>query len=333
MAKIGVIGAGAWGTALAQTIAGEEEREVLLWAREPAVVESVNTLHENTLFLPRIKLNKAITAVNSLSGIVDCDVLLIVTPAQHVRETLVALKGELAKGVPAVLCAKGIEMKTGLLLSQVADEEAPTATLGVLTGPTFANEIAAGLPSAVTIAARDKDIAERIRDIVSSRYLRCYISDDLLGAQIGGAVKNVIAIAAGIVAGKKLGDSARAALITRGLTEMGRLASAMGAKRETLMGMCGVGDLVLTASSMQSRNYSLGVQLGEGRILSDILRERQSVTEGVYTAAAIKTLSQKNAVDMPICDAVNRFLNEGAVLGDIIEGMMDRPLKPRAETH
>ncbi len=333
MTKIGVIGAGAWGTALAQAIAAEGDREVLIWARESDVVEAINARHENAVFLPGIRLDPAIRAVDSLTGTMGCDLLLVVTPAQYVRPTLEGLKGELARGVPAVICAKGIEMKTGLLLSQVADEEVPNATLGVLTGPTFAGEIARGLPSAVTIAARDKESAERIRDMVACKSLRPYVSDDLLGAQIGGAVKNVIAIAAGIVAGRKLGDSARAALITRGLTEMGRLASAMGAKRETLMGMCGVGDLVLTASSMQSRNYSLGVKLGEGRTLEDILGERKSVTEGVYTAAALKTMAKKHAVDMPICEGVNMFLNESAALGDIIEGMMDRPLKPRAETH
>ena len=224
-------------------------------------------------------------------------------------------------------------MNTGLLLSQVADEEAPNAVLGVLTGPTFAAEIASGLPSAVTIAARDKETAERLRGLVAAKTLRPYLTDDLLGAQIGGAVKNVIAIASGIVGGRKLGDSARAALITRGLAEMGRLASAMGAKRETLMGLCGVGDLVLTCSSMQSRNYSLGVQLGQGRALAEVLGERSSVTEGVYTAAALKTMAKKHAVDMPICEGVNVFLNEGGGIDEVIESILDRPLKPRAETH
>ena len=317
------LGAGRW--------AGDD-REVVLWAREADVVASINAQHENALFLKGVKLHPAIRAVDSLSATAGADALLIVTPAQHVRSTLQGLKGEIAAGTPVVLCAKGVEMKTGLLLSQVADEETPNATLAVLTGPTFASEIAVGLPSAVTIAAKTKDIATRIRDLVGSRTLRPYINDDLLGAQIGGAVKNVIAIASGIVAGRKMGDSARAALITRGLTEMGRLASAMGAQRETLMGMCGVGDLVLTCSSMQSRNYSLGVQMGQGRNLADILAERNSVTEGVTTAQALKTMAKKQAVDMPICEGVNLFLNEGAALDDVIGGMMDRSLKPRAET-
>jgi glycerol-3-phosphate dehydrogenase (NAD(P)+) len=326
MAKIGIIGAGAWGTALAQTMANEE-RPILLWAREREVVESVNARHENALFLPGIKLHRSIAATDSLSATSGCDLLLIVTPAQHVRATLIGLKGEIAQGLPVVICAKGIEMKTGLLLSQVADEETPNATLAVLTGPTFASEIARGLPSAVTIAAKDKETAERIRDAVASKTLRPYATDDLLGAQIGGAVKNVIAIAAGIISGKKLGDSARAALITRGLAEMGRLASAMGAKRETLMGMCGVGDMVLTCSSMQSRNYSLGAQLGEGRPLKEILSERNSVTEGVHTAEALGTMAKKHAVEMPICDGVYQCLSESADIAAVIEALLDRPLK------
>ncbi len=330
MTTIAIIGAGAWGTALAQTMA-DGERRIVIWAREPEVVESINAKHENIPFLPGIPLHRSITATGSLSGTGDADLYLIVTPAQHVRATLASLKSQLAGGKPAVICAKGIEMKSGLLLSQVAQEEAPGATIAVLTGPTFASEIAHGLPSAVTVACTDKEAAERIRDSVASRLIRPYATDDILGAEIGGAVKNVIAIAAGIVMGRKLGESARAALITRGLAEMARLAAAMGAKRETLMGMCGVGDLMLTCSSMQSRNYSLGMQLGEGRSLEDILGERKSVTEGVFTAQALSVMAKKQAVDMPICEAVNKCLNEGASLDSVIEGMMDRPLK-RAET-
>lgn len=336
MRKIGVIGAGAWGTALAQTLSGPDasgtDREVILWAREPEVAAAINEQHENTVFLPGVPLHKNIRATDSLSGTAECDTLLIVTPAQYVRSTLVGLKGEIAKGKPVVICAKGIEMNTGHLLSQVADEEVPNATIAILTGPTFASEIARGLPSAVTIAARDKDVAAEIRDALASKTLRPYVTDDLLGTQIGGAVKNVIAIAAGIIIGKKLGESARAALITRGLAEMGRLASAMGAKRETLMGMCGVGDLMLTCSSMQSRNYSLGIQIGEGRSLQDILGERKAVTEGVHTAKALTVMSRKHAVDMPISEAVNNCLNEGMDIDDTIDAMLERPLRARTET-
>lgn len=332
MENIGIIGAGAWGTALAQCLAGGGKR-VMLWAREPEVVQAVNERHENVPFMPGVALDPAIEATDSLSRTVGCDTLLIVTPAQHVRGTLQSLKGEIAEGKPVVICAKGIELETGLLMSQVALEEAPNATVAILTGPTFAAEIVRGKPCAVTIAAKDKDVAQEIRDGLASRHLRPYITDDVIGAQIGGAVKNVIAIACGIVAGRGLGESARAALMTRGLAEMGRLASAMGAKKETLMGMCGVGDLLLTCSSMTSRNYSLGVAIGEGRAVAEIMAERQgkAVTEGVATAAALQTMARRQAVDMPIAEIVHRCVGEGMPVEQCIEEMLDRPLRPEAQ--
>ncbi|MCB9990622.1 MAG: NAD(P)-dependent glycerol-3-phosphate dehydrogenase [Rhodospirillales bacterium] len=329
MQKIGIIGAGAWGTALAQCMAGGG-MDVLIWAREPEVAESINTKHENELFIPGVPLNPAIEATTSMSKTADCDTILIVTPAQHVRSTLESLKGDIAEHKPIVICSKGIEIDTGLLMSQVAKEEVPNATIAILTGPTFAAEIARGMPSAVTIAAKDKDVAQEIREGLASKHLRPYITDDLIGTEIGGAVKNVIAIACGIAVGRGLGESARAALMTRGLAEMGRLASAMGARKETLMGMCGVGDLMLTCSSMQSRNYSLGVELGQGKSLEDIMEARKgkAVTEGVHTAAALKTMARKHAVDMPICEIVHKAVGEGIPIEDCIAELLDRPLRP-----
>ncbi len=327
MAKIGIIGAGAWGTALAQVMT-EAGREVILWAREPEVSESINERHENTMYLPGIVLNPALTATSSLSQVAGCDFLLLVTPAQHVRNTLQALKGEIAAGMPIVICAKGIECETGQLMSQVAHEEVPGATIAILSGPTFATDIAHGQPGAVTISAEDKDVLQEIREGLSCRTLRSYITDDLLGAQIGGAVKNVIAIACGIVMGAELGETARAALMTRGLAEMSRLATAMGAKKETLMGMCGVGDLVLTSTSLQSRNYSFGMELGQGRTVEQILGARNGVTEGIHTARALITLAKGLAVEMPICEAVYKCTAEGLPVQDAVNLLLDRPLKP-----
>ncbi len=329
MQKIGIIGAGSWGTALAQCLANGG-KDVMLWSREPEVVESVNSKHENVIFMPGVPLHESIEATDSMSKTADCDTLLVVTPAQYVRGTLESLKGDIAEGKPVVLCSKGIEIESGLLMSQVAFEEVPNATIAVLTGPTFAAEIVRNKPSAVTIAAHDKDVAQEIREGLSSKYLRPYITDDLIGTQIGGAVKNVVAIACGIVTGRGMGESARAALMTRGLAEMGRLAAAMGAKKETLMGMCGVGDLMLTCTSMQSRNYSLGIQLGEGKALQDIMDERKgkAVTEGVHTAEALKIMAKKHAVDMPIADIVHKCVGEGASIDECIEEMLDRPLRP-----
>ena len=325
MQKIGVIGAGAWGTALAQSMANAG-RDVLLWAREKELVEDINKSHENTMYLKGVRLNEMIKATHNHDDLKSCDMFLVSTPAQHIRKTLEDMHFQLA-GKPFVICAKGIEIETGNLMSEVVHEVIPDAKAGYLSGPTFASEIARGLPCAVTLAMDHKDLGEEIVKCMGSRTLRTYLADDPVGAQIGGAVKNVIAIAAGVISGRKMGESARCALVTRGLAEMGRLAKAMGAKKSTLMGMCGVGDLMLTCSSMQSRNFSLGFQLGEGKTLEEVLGERIAVTEGVYTAKALRVMARNNAVDMPISRAVNDFLNEGVPVDDIIESVLDRPLR------
>lgn len=326
METIGIIGGGAWGTALAQNFANAG-KNVVVWAREEEVVTSINNAHENAMFLSGIKLHANISATGSLSVAAKADVLLIVTPAQHLRATLEAMKTDLTETKPVIICAKGVEINSGLLLSQIAAEAAPQSPLAILTGPTFAAEIARGLPSAVTLAMKDKGAAEKLAAALNTRSLRMYASDDMIGAQIGGAVKNVIAIACGVIEGKKLGDSARAALVTRGLAEIARLGAALGAKKETLMGMCGVGDLILTCSSMQSRNFSLGYALGQGESLESILAKRNSVTEGVTTAKALAVMAKNNAVEMPISDAMNACLSEGASVDAVIEKMLDRPIK------
>lgn len=326
MKKIGVVGGGAWGTALAQCLA-QNGKDVLIWAREGEVVQSINNTHENTMFLAGLKLHSNIRATNTMTDLSQSDAVLIVTPAQHMRTTMAALKSALKETVPLVICAKGVEIETGALLSVIAAESFPKSPIAILTGPTFAAEIGRGLPSAVTLAMKDSEAAKELAGELSSKNLRMYPSDDIIGAQIGGAVKNVIAIACGIIEGKKLGDSARAALVTRGLAEIARLGSALGAKKETLMGMCGVGDLILTCSSMQSRNFSLGVALGQGRKLSDILAERNSVTEGVHTAKAMVVMAKNHAVDMPVCEAVHHCLTQDVDIGQLVEKMLDRPLK------
>jgi len=329
MKTIGIIGGGAWGTALAQVYAAAG-KNVILWAREEDVVSGINTRHENTLFLPGIAISTNIKATSNLADAAKADALLIVTPAQYLRITLDQLKPHLSEETPLVICAKGVEIKTGVLMSQIVTEVMPKSPLAILTGPTFAAEIAKGLPSAMTLAMKEKSSAEKLAESLNTRSLRLYASDDIVGAEVGGAVKNVIAIACGIVEGKQLGNSARAALVTRGLAEIARLASALGAKKETLMGMCGVGDLLLTCSSMQSRNFSLGVALGQGKSLKDILAQRNSVTEGVYTAEALMVMAKSNAVEMPIAEAVYKCLSEGANVDETITRMLDRPVKSEA---
>ncbi len=326
MQTIGIIGGGAWGTALAQNFANAG-KNVVIWAREEELVTAINNTHENTLFLPGVKLHENISATGSLAVAARADALLLVTPAQHLRATLEKLRPDLTDDKPLVICAKGVEINSGLMLSQIASEACPKSPLAILTGPTFAAEIARGLPSAVTLAMKDKDDAEKLAEALNTRSLRMYASDDIIGAQIGGAVKNVIAIACGVIEGKKLGDSARAALVTRGLAEIARLGAALGAKKETLMGMCGVGDLILTCSSMQSRNFSLGYALGQGESLESILSKRNSVTEGVHTAKALATMAKNNAVEMPISEAMNSCLSEGCSVDTMIEKMLDRPVK------
>ncbi len=325
MTNIGVIGAGAWGTALAQSLANSG-RNVTMWAREEDVVQSINSKHENTMYLEGVRLNEMISATADAQDLKDCDVFLISTPAQHVRGTVEAMKDILADK-PFILCAKGIEVESGELLTDVAKQIIPNAKVGVLSGPTFASEIARGLPCAVTVAIEDKEAGQQVVEALGSRTLRTYLTDDIVGAQVGGAVKNVIAIASGVIQGRGMGESARCALITRGLTEMGRLAKALGAERGTLMGMCGVGDLFMTASSMQSRNFSLGFALGEGKSMDSVLAKRIAVTEGVHTAKALRVMAKNNAVDMPISRAVYEFLHEEADIDTVIEKVLNRPLR------
>jgi len=324
MQTIGVIGGGAWGTALAQVFA-KNGRDTTIWAREPEVVKSITTHHQNTIFLPGIELSKNLKATGSLDEIAAKDILVLVSPAQYVRTTLGSLKKDI-NDKPVVICAKGIELNTGLLLSQVAEDVAPRAKIAILTGPTFAGEIARGLPGAVTIACADDELGKQLQNALGSKYFRPYLTDDVIGAQVSGAIKNVIAIACGIIHGRKMGDSARAALVTRGLAEITRLALSMGAKRETMLGLCGIGDLMLTCSSMQSRNFSLGAALGEGKSLEEVLGPRKEVTEGVHTARATLDLAKKFKVEMPITSAVNKCLNEGLPVDKAIEELLSRPV-------
>ena len=323
--KLGIIGGGAWGTALAQ-VASARGRETLLWALESDVVEAVNTRRENPIFLAGVPLNPAIRATSDLAELNSCDAWLVVTPAQHMRSVL-----ECAADCdrPLVLCSKGIEEKSGELLHKVAKQACPNASVAVLSGPTFAHEVAKGLPTAVTLAAGDAALAEQLRDRIKQPTFRIYVSDDLAGAEIGGAVKNVLAIACGVVEGKGLGQNARAALIGRGFAEMTRFGLAFGAKRETLAGLSGLGDLVLTCSSTSSRNYSLGKGIGEGRSAAELLSDRKTVAEGAFTAPVLARLAREKGIDMPIVDAVDALIAGRANVDQVLDALLTRP--PRAE--
>ncbi|MHA1536215.1 MAG: NAD(P)H-dependent glycerol-3-phosphate dehydrogenase [Alphaproteobacteria bacterium] len=327
MRSIAVIGAGAWGTALA-SVAARAGREVRLWAREAEVVAGINADRENAAFLPGVTLDAGIAATGDLGqAAADADAVLLVAPAQHTRSVAGELAHHIGANVPIVLCAKGIEEGSGALMSEIVQREMPGRAMAVLSGPTFAAEVAAGLPTAITLASAERGLGERIVTALGGRHFRPYWSPDIIGAQIGGAVKNVLAIACGIVAGEGLGDNARAALITRGLAEMVRLGVAKGARTETLFGLSGLGDLTLTCNSEQSRNYSLGAALGRGKTLDEILGARRSVAEGVHTAASVTALAAKLDVEMPICAGVNAILHQGAAVEEAIEALLTRPFR------
>lgn len=323
MQTIGILGAGAWGTALAYT-ALQAGRSVRIWAREADVAASLSSGHGNPAFLPDIDL-PAMPASTGLADMADADALLSVVPAQFARSIFAELSPHVRDGTPILLCSKGIEQSTLSLMTDVLAETIPQAVPAVLSGPSFAADVARGLPTAVTLACRDRALGDTLMAAIGRPTFRPYWSRDLIGAEVGGAVKNVLAIACGIVEGLQLGKSAHAALISRGFAEMTRLAVAMGGEAQTMAGLCGLGDLVLTCSSVQSRNMSFGKALGEGQSAESILAARNSVTEGVATAPALIQLSEEYSVQMPICQAVDDILAGRSSLEDAMTALLSRP--------
>ena len=322
----GVIGGGAWGTALAQVCA-RAGLAVTLQARELEVVEAINSRNDNPLFLPGVALDPVISATTELEDLGACDVILAVAPAQHLRATLAALASHVRETLPIVLCAKGVEQGTLCLMTEVLAETLPNAPAAVLSGPSFAGEVARGLPTAVTLACPDEDLARALAGAIATPAFRPYVTDDMIGAEAGGAIKNVLAIACGIVEGRQLGRSAHAALITRGFAEMTRVAEALGGRAETVAGLCGLGDLVLTCSSPQSRNMSVGLALGRGETLEEALAGKLTVAEGVASAPAVRALARKLDVETPICEAVAAILAGEVGVDEAILGLLSRPLK------
>ena len=326
--RIGVLGAGAWGTTLA-IVANRAGRDVVLWARRSLQAATLFARRENLLHLPGVSLDPAIRITGSIDSALEADAVLVALPAQHLREHLDGLTWPAS--ALAVICAKGIERDSLKSMPGVMAEVQPRVNLAMLSGPTFAGEVARGLPAAVVIASADIALAERLAGALATPEFRPYASDDLTGVALGGAVKNVLAIGCGIVVGRGLGENARAALLTRGLAELARLVAAAGGRRETAMGLSGAGDLILTATSKQSRNTTLGEALGLGRPLSEILAERQSVAEGVESASAVVALARRYNVEMPICHAVAGIL-AGADIDAELRRLLARPLKRESET-
>jgi glycerol-3-phosphate dehydrogenase (NAD(P)+) len=291
------------------------------------VVEAINARNENPTFLPGVTLDPVIDATTELADLSPCDFILAVAPAQYLRSTLAALAPHVRAGVPILLCAKGVEQGTLCLMTEVLAQTIPDAAPAVLSGPSFAGEVARGLPTAVTLACLDEDLGRALAEAIATPTFRPYLAPDMIGAEAGGAIKNVLAIACGIVEGKGLGRSAHAALITRGFAEMTRVAEALGGQAETVAGLCGLGDLVLTCSSPQSRNMSVGLALGGGQTIDQALAGKLTVAEGVASAPAVRALARRLGVETPICEAVAAILAGEVGVDDAILGLLSRPLK------
>lgn len=320
-----VLGGGAWGTALAQAMLRAGHR-VSLWARDAEMAAAIRQ-GENPRYLPGITIDQGIEATTSLADALEgADCILAVTPAQSLRQVLNEARQHIAPAVPIVLCAKGIERDSGALLSTIAGEILPGNPIAALSGPSFATDVAKGLPTAVVVASRDEALAAELAALFSARNLRCYSSDDLVGVEIGGALKNVFALAAGAVTGAGLGASAQAAMVTRGFVELRRIGAAFGAKPETLMGLSGLGDLMLTCSSVQSRNFAYGLALGRGESLAG-----RPLAEGVPTAAIAARLAAEQGIDAPIISAVAAILEGAITIGEAVSMLMTRPLRTETD--
>jgi len=323
---IGIVGGGAWGTALAHALA-KSGKSCRLWAYEPETVQEIQDHKTNRVFLPGIDLAASLEATAKLADLANCDLILLVPPAQNLGQIAADLTHHLDAHTPVVVCAKGIDRRTNRLLADVLTEAMPDQPSAFLSGPSFAADVARERPAALTVACRNEDLGAQIAKALGSRRMRLYWSGDTVGVQLGGAVKNVLAIAAGIVDGMELGASAHAALVTRGFAELRRFGAALGAERETLAGLSGLGDLILTCGSPQSRNMSLGPALGQGQSIDDILGARKSVTEGVFTAAAVVAIAEEKGIEVPIARAVHDIVENDLSIPDAIDALMARPMK------
>ncbi len=321
--NFGVVGGGAWGTALAQLLAAQGA-PVTLWAREAEVVAAINAEHRNPLFLPGAELSSSLTATDDLAALGGLDALLVVVPVPYLRAVLAALPADYS---PLVFCSKGMEADSFAFPIDVARALCPGRPLAVLSGPTFASEVAAGLPTAITLAAEDAALADALAQALAQPHFRPYVSTDMIGAEIGGAVKNILAIACGIVDGAGLGLNARAALISRGFAEMTRFGLARGAQAETLAGLAGLGDLVLTCTSANSRNFALGQGLGRGESAAGLMADRRTVAEGAFSAPVVAAAARAEGIDMPITDAVARLVAGETRVDDAVQALLSRPLR------
>jgi glycerol-3-phosphate dehydrogenase (NAD(P)+) len=323
--RVGVLGGGAWGTALS-IVANRAGSEVFLGTRNENVINSIAQRRTNDIYLPSIFIDPSIKITNEFADVCRGDILILATPSHCLRAVCISMSDILSPDVVVVIACKGIERGSIMFMSEVVQEILPNNPIAVLSGPNFADETARGLPTATTIACADKKYWDMLTYALGSRLFRPYISDDIIGTQIGGVVKNVIAVACGIADGKNMGANARAALVTRGFAEMSRLALAKGGKYETLMGLSGSGDLILTSGSTKSRNMSFGIEIGKGKAKDELLASLgRTAVEGVVSAESISKLAKRHGVSMPICDAVHKILYENAAVDEVVEALLTRP--------
>ena len=325
--KIALMGAGAWGTALAQSLAGAGQ-EIILWTRKEEHAAAMRQAGENQKYLAGISLNPSLTITADLADITECQDIYLVIPSQYLAGFLLEMSQlPLLPDSRFILCSKGIDIASGKFLSQLVHEHFPDHEMGILSGPTFAIEVAQGLPAAATIASDHATVRQSVGRAFQESSLRVYFSDDLMGLEIAGAVKNVIAIACGIVAGRSFGLNARAALMTRGLSEMAQLAMRCGARLETMMGLAGLGDLSLTCHATQSRNYMFGYGLGEGQSPDWQISQRHTIVEGATSSISVTNLAREKQVEMPICEAIRAIIHDQADIDDTIKSLLQRPLR------
>ena len=322
--KIGIIGAGAWGTALSNILA--KKQKVILWAKEKNVCDNINKYQENKRFLPKIKLSKKINCTTEINDIIDCDTLFLVIPVQYLAGILGKLKNSLGSKTIFVCCSKGLEMNSLKLPSQIVSSIFPKNKIAIISGPNFAAEIAKGLPAATVVASKSEEVSKKIANLIKSPTLRPYLSSDIIGSQIAGALKNIYAIASGIVVGKKYGENAVASIISRSFAEITIVAKSMDAKKSTLAGLSGMGDLFLTCSSKESRNFSLGIDLAKGKTLNEIIQKKFSIAEGAFTVRALKKLADQEKLDLPINEAVYKVLYRKKNIDSAIQELLNRPI-------
>ena len=325
-----VLGAGAWGTAIANLLAENCNKKIFLWAFEKKVSDTINKRHINPIFLPKIKLNKKILAVHNFHGIIPIYIFIAV-PSQFVYDITKSFVNSISKDsrdrISIIICSKGFDLKRRLLLSDVLKHLFPLKKIAILSGPSFANLVAQGKPTAVTIASKNLNLSKKVRSLLINKKFRVYINNDIIGVQINGAIKNILAIAAGITEGLGFGENARAAIICRGINEIEKVSLAFGGKKQTTLSLSGIGDIFLTCSSVSSRNYAFGLLIGKGNSKNKILKKNSTVTEGLENAKSLYIIKKKYKIDTPILDSIYKILVKDYPVKKIANLLLERPLK------